>query len=377
MRKSSLFVLALVGCSNLTGPRGPSGPGPDLTVLQAVDVGTVQQGAQVSGRDGGASTLFQGHSVWLYSDTFVGHPNYQGYTLISDSWAWTDNLTVGNGITGFQQVTDATGDPAMFLPLTAAEVAYNAEHNGDHCQVPTCNARWALWLASIAVDSARNRALVFYNYIYDDPNGFNRIGTSAATWGGIGQTPVRPTINASAAHPDLLFGENEPDFGGAVLMVNGTLYAYSCGASQNGKPCLLARVGPANVWNRSAWTYYAGNGNWSSNISSAVVVFEGLDILSVSWNAYLQRYIAIYAYPLSNNVMARTATAPEGPWSGEKKIFTARAPVDGSDTYDAQAHQEYDVAGGQTMYVSYSRGTGDFTSEIRLEAVTLGRVANQ
>jgi hypothetical protein len=135
----------------------------------------------------------------------------------------------------------------------------------------------------------------------------------------------------------------------------------------------LGRVDPANVWDRSAWTYYAGNGTWSTNLSSAAVVFEGLDILSVSWNAYLQRYAAIYAYPLTNNVMARTATKPEGPWSGERKIFTARVPNDGSNTYDAQAHPEYDVGGGQTMYVSYSRGTGNFTSEIRLVAVTFAR----
>src|SRR5579862_244720 len=105
MRKSCLPVLALLvveSCGqNPAGPRGPSGPGPDLTVVQAVDAGTVQQGAQVGGRDGGASTLFQGHSVWLYSDTFLGHPNDQGYTLISDSWAWTGSLSVGNGITGF------------------------------------------------------------------------------------------------------------------------------------------------------------------------------------------------------------------------------------------------------------------------------------
>ena len=370
MRNVSLLLFALTwcaGCGNLAGPRGPSGPGPDLTVIQAADVGTVQQGAQVGGRDGGASTLFQGHSVWLYSDTFLGHPNSQGYTLISDSWAWTSDLTVGGGITGFQQQVDATGDPTMFLPLTPAEVQYNADHS----------ARWALWLASIVVDSARNRALIFYNYTYADPNGFSHLGTSVATWAGIGQTPVRPTIDASAVHPDLLFGQNEPDFGGATLMVNGTLYAYSCGKSSHyDKPCLLGRVDPAKVWDRSAWTYYAGNGNWSTDVNAASVLFAGLDILSVSWNAYLGRYIAIYAYPGTNNVMARTATQPEGPWSSEKQIFTARAPVDGSDTYDAQAHPEFDLGGGQTMYVSYSRGTGDFTSEIRLEAVTLGRVSH-
>jgi hypothetical protein len=259
----------------------------------------------------------------------------------------------------------------MFLPLTAAEVQYNAQHNGDTCQVQPCNARWALWLASIIVDSVRNRALVFYNYIYDDPNGFSSLGTSVASWSGIGQTPVRPTISPSAAHPDLLFNANEPDFGGATVMVNGLLYAYSCGTSHSyDKPCLVGRVDPATVWDRSAWTYYAGNGNWSTNVSAAVPVFAGLDILNVSWNAYLQRYIAIYAYPGTNKVMARTARHPEGPWSSETQIFTARAPFDGSDTYDAQAHPEFNVGGGQTMYVGYSRGTGDFTSEIRLEAVT-------
>lgn len=370
MSRAALFLLiGLVACDTSTGPRGPTGPGPDLTVLDAVDAGTVQQGAEVGGRDGGYSTIFQGNSVWLFSDTFVGHPNYQGYTLISDSWEWTGALSVGpGGITGFQQQDDATGDPAMFLPLTSAEVQYNAQHNGDNCQVQPCNARWALWLASISVDTARNRAIVFYNYIYDDPNGFNHDGTGIATWGGIGQVPVRA--------PDLLFGANEPDFGGAAMMLSGTLYAYSCGKSHDfDKPCVLGRVDPANISDRAAWSYYAGNGNWSNDLNAAVNIFAGLDILSVSWNSYLDRYIAIYAYPGTNNVMARTATKPEGPWSAEQRIFTARAPFDGSDTYDAQAHPEFDVNGGQTMYVSYSRGTGDFTSEIRVEAVTFGRVA--
>ena len=124
---------------------------------------------------------------------------------------------------------------------------------------------------------------------------------------------------------------------------------------------------------RSAWTYYAGGGNWSPNVGAAVSVFSGLDILNVSWNSYLQRCVAIYAAVLSNNVMVRTATRPEGPWSSALKIFTARAPSNGGITYDAQSHPEFNVGGGQTMYVSYSRGTGTFTSEIRLVAVEFRR----
>jgi hypothetical protein len=125
---------------------------------------------------------------------------------------------------------------------------------------------------------------------------------------------------------------------------------------------------------RGAWTYYAGNGQWSPNLGDAVSVFSGDDILNVSWNAYIGAYVAIYSYPLSNDVMVRTAPRPEGPWSGERRIFTAMAPAGGGTVYDALAHPEFNDA--QTMYVSYTRATGTFSAEVRLVSLTLGRVAN-
>jgi hypothetical protein len=36
---------------------------------------------------------------------------------------------------------------------------------------------------------------------------------------------------------------------------------------------------------------------------------------------------------------------------------------------DAQAHPEYDAGGGRVMYVTYSRATGSFTSEIRVVSI--------
>jgi hypothetical protein len=96
-----------------------------------------------------------------------------------------------------------------------------------------------------------------------------------------------------------------------------------------------------------------------------------LDILSVSWNSYLQRYSTVYSSFFSQNVVMRTSPAPEGPWSDELLLFTALAPVDAGNTYDAQAHSEYDANGGQTIYVTYSRSLGNFRSEIRLVQVKL------
>ncbi len=76
--------------------------------------------------------------------------------------------------------------------------------------------------------------------------------------------------------------------------------------------------------------------------------------------------------------MMRTAPNPEGPWSREVQAlrrwrrFPARSPID-----DAQAHPEYNVNGGQTMFVTYSRSTGAFTSEFRLVSVQLQQPARR
>jgi hypothetical protein len=60
----------------------------------------------------------------------------------------------------------------------------------------------------------------------------------------------------------------------------------------------------------------------------------------------------------------RTAPNPEGPWSREITAFVAMQPTSGN-VYDAHAHPEYDLNGGQTILVTYSRATGAFSSEVR------------
>jgi hypothetical protein len=74
----------------------------------------------------------------------------------------------------------------------------------------------------------------------------------------------------------------------------------------------------------------------------------------------------------------RTAPSPEGPWSREVAAFTALAPVNGgSPVSDAIAHPEYNLNGGQTMFVSYSHATGALTSEFHLVSVQIASTASQ
>ena len=362
------LVLGLFGCGFGASPS--AGPPPTLSIATVQDLGVIPTNPDILGRDGGYSALFQGHSVWLYGDTFIAKPNAEDQTLLSDSWSFTTDLNAQGGIAGFHEVLDSSGAPTMILPETTAEQAFNQAHNINNCQAQPCGARWALWPSSIVVNPADNSALIFYMVVSAQPGNFNfqGIGNSVATWQNLQQQPQRPTLNPPivANHPDLIFAQNEPGFGSASFVSDGTLYAYGCDYNSG---CQLGKVAPSSAQDRSAWSFYAGNGNWSANVSDAISVFNDASILSVSWNAFLQRYLAVYSPPFSQNVVMRTSVNPEGPWSSEIVAFVAMQPASGN-VYDAHAHAEYDANGGQTIYISYSRSTPTpFSSEVRLDAV--------
>jgi hypothetical protein len=377
-----VLLLSVVGFGT-SGCGSQHGPPPDLTVAGVQDLGTLSTNPDILGRDGAYSAVFQGYAVWLYGDTFLAKPNAADFTLISDSWSYTSDLTVVGGITGFQEPLDSAGAPTMILPETPAEQAFNTAHNSNTCQEQPCGARWALWPSSIVVDPTSGDALVFYMLVSSLPGNFNfqAVGNSVATWQNLQEQPQRPAFNPPlvAGYPDLLFDENQPSFGSAALISGGLLYVYGCGLPTSGtdKGCRLGKVNPANVLDLSAWSFYTSNGNWSSQVGDAVPVFTGDNILSVAWNGYLQQYIAVYSAPLSQNVMMRTAPHPEGPWSDELTAFTAMPPAQGN-VYDAHAHAEYDANGGQTIYVTYSRSTpAPFSSEVRLVSIDLASTSAQ
>jgi hypothetical protein len=374
----ALGLVATVGFGLLAGLGmwgcGSSAPLASTTVVQAVDLGTIGTNPEISGRDGGYSGVFAGNSVWVYGDTFLAKPNAQGQTLISDSWASTTNLNAANGITGFQERDDTAGAPVMLLSYTAEEQAFNVAHEGNPCQQLPCGARWALWPGAVVADTARSRALIFYQLVSAQPGNFNfaAVGYSAAIWQNFAGQPQRPTINPGAEHPDLLFGQNAPSFGTAAFAAGDTLYVYGCNGSNLSVPCVVGRVGLANVLDLNAWSFYAGGGDWSSQLSDAVTVVNAAPIMNVSWNDYLQSYIAVYNAPFSQHVMLRTSPNPEGPWSQEVTAFDALAPTNGGNSvHDSQAHPEFNGNGGEIMYVTYSHSTGAFTSEMRLVSIQL------
>lgn len=362
----SLLAGALIsGCGGESSSAGPPHPATSGSLsaalsVQPTDLGTLPTNPDITGRDEAYSASFQGYSVWLYGDTGLRNNDASGRNFISNSWSYTSGFDGPPTSAQFEERLDSVGAPTMLLQETPDEYSYDIAHYWSNCTSsdPDCGARWGIWPSAMVTDPAAAYGLVFYMLEWLDPyGGFTEQGTSVAIWKSFDELPQRPNFSPLivTGHPDLMFGPTETGFGSAAVISNGMLYVYGCHHDDGSdKSCQVARVAPATVQDKSTWAYYAGNGTWSSDEGAAVSVFTGLDIMSVAWNDYLQRYIACYNALGTQNVVLRTARAPEGPWSDELVAFHSMLNDDGSPAYDAQAHVEFDANNGQVIYVTYT-----------------------
>ncbi len=367
----------VVACAALPAvAAGPAPPPPDILATQ--DLGLLETHTAITGRDGAYSARVGGVSVWVYGDTALSTPGADGGTWRNNTMSWTHDLYAADGIDGFAEWGDAIGIPREFLPYTAEEIDYNNRHRGDNCQEPPCNVKYGMWPAAIIPDPANDRVLFTYAKMWLGTGAWNfyTLGRGIAVGPPLG--PVeRPIVRPAAAEPTLLFDQNEPGFVNAAFLqeLAGVphVYLYDCTGDGFLKPMRLARVPLAEILDRSAWRFYAGNDIWSSNVADAAIVFDGADQLSVHWSSFLSRYLAIYIDPLTTRAVARVADAPEGPWSEETFLFDALPPVEGGLDYCGMAHLELQRDGGRFETVSYVRDIGPFRSERRLVQVEFAR----
>jgi hypothetical protein len=366
LHRSSCAGLALlmVQCAH------PSG----VHVIDAKEIGTISQSKLIIGRDGGGSGLVWGLSLWAFGDTVISVPDAEGQTWHHNSFSFTKNLNATNGIASLSERIDASGAPEYLVAPTADEAAFNAAHRGNPCAEQPCGARFAAWPGAPLFDAARSRALIPYGLVWAAPGDFNfrGVGQSFATWNDFASAPERPIVSPGAAHPTLLFGEKEPNYGEAAAVEGDTLFAFACALDFLTFHCTLGKVGLASVMDRSMWRYWDG-ARWSEKISDARPVLDASSILTVQFNQHLGQWTAAYSGVLSNDVLMRTAPALTGPWSDAVKLFTADRKGQGGTSYDAQPHAEYAEENGRILYFSYSRPTGQnlFSSELALVRVTL------
>ncbi|OGR04232.1 MAG: hypothetical protein A2284_05235 [Deltaproteobacteria bacterium RIFOXYA12_FULL_61_11] len=345
-----------------------------LRVVAAEELGVLEQSPTILGRDGGFSTLLWGTTIWVYGDTFLSKADEHGRTLLHNSFSRTEDLNAADGITAFFERQDSLGTPTMLLEPTPQEEAFNAAHSVTNCREEPCGARYGTWPTELVWDHARARALAHYSLIYAEPGAWNftTLGSGLAEWKDPTQPAVRLLAAPSSDTPELTWAQDDPVPSQGPQVLDDYLYGFACPLVSLRRPCTLARAPLSTVARRESWTWYTGH-SWSTEPAKASPLFEGNVAITVSFNSYLGRWMAIYARLFEDTVELRTAPELTGPWSEPLPLFTGDDHDEERWLYDAVAHASYAEENGRIMYVTYSRpipGTM-FSSELVLVRVVL------
>ncbi|MGW0043707.1 DUF4185 domain-containing protein [Rhodococcus sp. NPDC003348] len=133
------------------------------------------------------------------------------------------------------------------------------------------------------------------------------------------------TVRANVAALDIpgipQFDSNNANFQqSAFVERDGYVYEFGTPSGRSGG-ALLARVPDAQISNLAAYEYWNGSA-WVTDLSAAVPVIESpVSELSVQWNSYLNKYVAMYT-DATNSLVIRQADRLEGPWSGTQTILS-------------------------------------------------------
>jgi hypothetical protein len=338
-------------------------------------MGIITQDSLVQGRDGTYSALIDGRSVWAFDDTALKQNNASGTNFFSNSVSWATNLDASGGITLNGNYLDSSGAPAQFMPFLPWETAYNTAHNSNSCTADPCGANIAIWPGPVVPDPARNRVLFFFGEIWRSPtySGWINMGEGVAIEQGGKFT--RPVVSPGTPYPTLMFQGTQIGFTAGWVVSGDTLYMYGNQSGFLSENTQVAQVNLADVTTLSDWTYYAGNGTWSSSAADAVTVFNGGAAgSSIFYDSYLGMYVTIYSGVENNNLYYAVSYQPWGPWSAATQFYTGLAGYQNDPDYAALAHPEFESGNGQTEYVAYVQTTGFLAQQLQLVQLVFGAV---
>lgn len=337
-----LFVAATAACS------------PPPASHAFTDLGALSMPPVVTARDGGASVLVGDRVLWMFGDTLMTVAATDGFTYRSATAAWGD---VTSPLV-LDEPVDSAGAPFQLFPYTPDEAAYNSAHGPME--------RYALWPGSAIVAPGGNEAWIFYQRLLVHPGDLNYQPLD------VGLARLTSGATIATRDPAPLFTAPTPAYALAAVVDGGFVYLYAATpvTGQLDSTCTIVRAPLDSAPDPSAWMAWDGAA-WNADLTRAATVLHGPPgDLSVSFNADVGGFLAVYSGIFSNDVWTRTAPHPEGPWSDQRLLFTAIPPVSGSD-YAGKEHPELAQDGGMTVVVSTARSTGNFQGEVRLARVGL------
>ncbi|BBZ47878.1 DUF4185 domain-containing protein [Mycobacterium parmense] len=152
-----------------------------------------------------------------------------------------------------------------------------------------------------------------------------RSNDNGQNWG-IFPTSIRTA--SPDAIPGAGFTPGNENFQMGAFMKGNDGYIYQFGTpSGRGGAAFLSRVQPGQLPDVTKYQYWNGDGEgrWvPSNPGAATPIFPGpVGEMSAQYNDYLKQYLVLYTNGGSNDVVARTAPSPQGPWSPEQPLVSS------------------------------------------------------
>lgn len=140
---------------------------------------------------------------------------------------------------------------------------------------------------------------------------------------GVYPDSVRPAAPNNVERAAYVRGNENFQQGAFMKPGPGDPYIYSFGTpSGRGGAAYVSRVLPAGVPDLRKYEYWSSASNsWvPGDPAAATAVIPGpVSEMSAQFNTYLKQYVALYGNG-ANDIVMRTAPAPQGPWSPERLL---------------------------------------------------------
>jgi hypothetical protein len=225
-----------------------------------------------------------------------GDANWRSNVLLRSS-----DTNLSDGMDFASAVTAADGRAREILPGL-----HQADGTGEVTKIPT---------AGIAVGSRQYVSFMsvrhwgppgqwdtnYAKIAYSDDNG--------TTWSTAG-TPTWNNPGFTDHFQQQAFARN-----------GGYVYIYGTPSGRNGS-AYVARAPEAQMLTQSAYQYWNGS-TWVTNNEAAAVAVVGAPVseLSVRYDSYSAHWLMMYLQ--GEDIIMRTATSPQGPWSGTQVVVSS------------------------------------------------------
>ncbi len=320
------------------------------------------------GQDGAYSIpLDNGKALWFFGDTLTGTR-----TIGESLWYWFGEPIGPGDMSGKKGIDKMTNNTGLILNEATGKFGLN---NFEYICGKDGNLRPLIPLdEDESADEIRNWCLhgiklKYKIYLYFIkvrmieaavlPVNFEVLGSGLA----VGSEEDWEFTKIYFDNSQLLWKAGEPKFASAVYFdeVNNWLYLYGVVQSHDGiQKCYAARVRSENIEQPDLYEYFSSaESAWSSNVKDAIPIFTNVpNELSVSYNKYLGKFLAVHSFDLTGKIVARTSDNPWGPWSDPYELFQVKVKREKDLPYPVliyagKEHPELSEGDGKIIYVTY------------------------